>query len=152
IRAVESPSHGALAHINRPAPRTAQIHLAEGDDVGDRDFILRYSVAGQEALAGLLLEPAQPGSQDGYFALFVEPPARPAAQAVVPREYLFVLDVSGSMDGFPLTVSKRLMRRLLAGLRAQDRFDILTFAGASALLSPAPLSATPENLGRANDF
>jgi Ca-activated chloride channel family protein len=32
----------------------------------------------------------------------------PLTEDIPPREYIFVVDVSGSMDGFPLQTSKQL--------------------------------------------
>ena len=64
------------------------------------------------------------------------------------REYLFVVDVSGSMHGFPLDTARALMRDLLAGLKPTETFNILFFSGGADLLSSNPLPATPENCHR----
>ena len=53
------------------------------------------------------------------------------------------------MKGFPLTVSKGLMKNLLGQLRPEDRFNVVLFAGAAAVLSPRSLPATQENLDQA---
>jgi Ca-activated chloride channel family protein len=68
---------------------------------------------------------------------------------VPPRDFLFVVDVSGSMHGFPLDAAKALLRELAARLRPVDSFNVLLFAGDSRLLSPASLPATPENVAAA---
>ena len=65
---------------------------------------------------------------------------------IPPREYIFVLDVSGSMNGFPLDTAKTLIGELIGGLRPIDRFNVLLFSGASRLLSPRSLPATPANI------
>ena len=81
-----------------------------------------------------------------------QPPARPELSQIPPREYIFVIDVSGSMRGFPLTVSKGLMKNLLGQLRPEDRFNVVLFAGAAAVLSDRSLPATQENLDQAWAF
>ncbi|MCC7382983.1 MAG: TonB family protein [Deltaproteobacteria bacterium] len=143
IAAVQSPSH-------RISPRFLSTQRAEVvlDDEwgGNRDFVLRYRLAGEQIDAGLLL---YPGREESYFLLMVQPPARVAAAAIVPREYVFVLDVSGSMSGYPLDVAKRLIGDLLRGLRAQDRFNVVLFAGGSTVLSSESLPATVDNVARA---
>lgn len=143
IAAVQSPSH-------RISPRFLSTKRAEVvlDDEwgGNRDFVLRYRLAGEQIDAGLLL---YPGREESYFLLMMQPPARVAAAAIVPREYVFVLDVSGSMSGYPLEVAKRLIGDLLRGLRAQDRFNVLLFAGGSTVLSSESLPATPDNVAHA---
>jgi Ca-activated chloride channel family protein len=84
--------------------------------------------------------------------LQVEPPARVETDALPPREYVFVLDVSGSMMGFPLDTAKKVLRDLVGGLRPVDRFNVLLFSGGSELLAERSLPATPENLALAARF
>src|ERR1043166_2637243 len=78
-----------------------------------------------------------------------QPPQRPLTDDIPPREYIFVVDVSGSMDGFPLTTSKQLLRELIGKLRPTDLFNVVLFAGDSAVLSPSSLQANQENITRA---
>jgi Ca-activated chloride channel family protein len=113
---------------------------------GNRDFILQYSLKGNKIQTGLLL---YPGEEENFFLLMLEPPDRVNINMVPPREYLFVVDVSGSMHGFPLDVSKALIKKIVEGLREKDYFNILFFAGGSATLSPEPLAATKENKKKA---
>jgi len=125
----------------------AVISLSKKDKYGgNRDFILRYSLKGNKVQTGLLL---YPGKEENFFLLLLEPPDRINIKMVPPREYLFVVDVSGSMNGFPLDVSKALMKDIIEGLRKQDYFNILFFAGGSSVLSSEPLSATRENKKKA---
>jgi Ca-activated chloride channel family protein len=79
----------------------------------------------------------------------LQPPKRVTAQEVPAREYCFIVDVSGSMYGFPLEVSKALIKGIIQGLRQKDYFNILFFAGGSKVLSPYPLAATAENKAKA---
>jgi Ca-activated chloride channel family protein len=113
---------------------------------GNRDFILRYSLKGNKIQTGLLL---YPGKEENFFLLMLEPPDRVDINMVPSREYLFVLDVSGSMHGFPLDVTKTLMKDIIGGLRKKDYFNILFFSGGSSVLSTEPLPATKENKKKA---
>jgi Ca-activated chloride channel family protein len=81
--------------------------------------------------------------------LTVEPPRRVAPAMIPPREYLFVVDVSGSMMGFPLDTAKAVVKALATQLRATDTFNILFFSGGSQTMAPAPVPATPENIAKA---
>ena len=87
-----------------------------------------------------------------YFVAMIEPPKRVTAAQVPARDYVFVLDVSGSMNGFPLDVAKTLMRNLLGSLRPDDTFNVLLFAGASSAYSNAPVGATEVNIAQAIHF
>jgi hypothetical protein len=76
----------------------------------------------------------------------MEPPARVAAGDIPPREYIFVLDVSGSMNGFPLNTAKKLMRDLIAQLKPTDTFNVVLFAGRAAVMSEKSMPATQANI------
>jgi len=88
----------------------ANITLAEPETFsGDRDFILNYRLAGDEIQSGLLLFEDE---DENFFLLMVQPPQRVQPAEIPPREYIFVVDVSGSMNGFPLNTAKKLLRNL----------------------------------------
>jgi len=124
--------------------KKANIYL-QGDSgsVGNRDFILSYHLQDNQIVSGLT---HYTWNGENYFMLVAEPPKRVLAEQVTAREYLFVVDVSGSMNGFPLTVSTQVMEELLTGMRPTDRFNILFFAGGSQTLSPTPLEASNANI------
>lgn len=125
----------------------ATVTLSKKDKYGgNRDFILRYSLEGNKIQTGLLLYPEK---EENFFLLMLEPPEKVRIDMVPPREYLFVVDVSGSMHGFPLNVSKALMKDIIGGLRGKDYFNIIFFSGSSAALSPKPLPAIEENKKKA---
>ena len=145
IQAYNCPSHEVI--VEQDAPEELRLTLdPAGGFGGNRDFILHYQLAGQQVESGLLL---YEGEEENFFLLMAQPPARPELSQIPPREYIFVVDVSGSMHGFPLTVSKGLMKNLLGQLRPEDRFNIVLFAGAAAVLSDRSLPATQENLDQA---
>lgn len=139
------PSH--KTHVDWEGATSARIALDPGDEAGgNRDYILRYRLQGKQVETGLLL---YPGKDEKFFLLMVQPPLRVAPRQIPPREYIFVLDVSGSMSGFPLDTAKVLMRELVGGLRPSDRFNVILFSGGSRLLAPQSLPATPANVNQA---
>ena len=113
---------------------------------GNRDFVVRYRLAGDQIASGLLLFQA---GDENFFLYMAQPPQRVATDAIPPREYIFVVDVSGSMDGFPLNTSKKLLKDLIGKLRPTDLFNVILFAGDSTVLSPHSLPANPHNIGTA---
>lgn len=128
-------------------PSTARVALAPtGDFGGNRDFILRYRLMGKEIQTGLLLSE---GEKENFFLLMVQPPERLKAQDVPPREYVFVLDVSGSMHGFPLDTAKVLIRDLIGHLREKDLFNVILFSGTSSVMAPSSVPATAANVENA---
>ena len=90
-------------------------------------------MAGEEIASGLLL---YQGRNENFFLLMAEPPRVVEPDEVPSREYIFVLDVSGSMNGFPLDTAKKLMSDLANVLRPSDTFNIVVFADGSETFSP----------------
>lgn len=145
ISEVRCPSH--KTHVDWQGESTARITLDPGEAKGgNRDYILRYRLQGKQVETGLLL---YPGKDENFFLLMVQPPQRLAPRQIPPREYIFVLDVSGSMYGFPLDTAKALMRKLIGSLRPTDSFNVILFSGGSRLLAPKSLPATAANVQQA---
>ncbi len=113
---------------------------------GNRDYILKFRLAGKEIQSGLML---YEGKEENFFLLMVQPPERIRPKDIPSREYIFVVDVSGSMHGFPLNTSKELLRDLIGNLKETDKFNVILFAGCSNLMSPSSVPATEENIDMA---
>jgi len=121
--------------------------LADSEtQAGNRDFILRFRLQGEQIVSGLM---TYSKGAENYFLMMTEPPARVESKHIMNREYVFVVDVSGSMNGFPLDTTKQLMTKLLGTLKPTESFNILFFAGDASVLSPEPLTATPEHIQQA---
>ncbi len=147
VKELSSPSHKVKVTYDGPA--RADVAL-DGPGGGNKDFVLRYRLADDRIETGVLLWEGTGNKPEKFFALLMEPPVRPRAAQIPPREYIFLVDVSGSMHGFPLDTAKALMRKLLSNLRPTDQFNVVLFAGASRTLSPdGSLAATQENLNQA---
>ena len=132
---------------NWQSPSIAQLVLDDADSFqGNRDFVLRYRLAGEQITSGLLL---YKGDDENFFLYMAQPPKRVASEDIPAREYIFVVDVSGSMNGFPLNTAKSLLRDLLGQLRPSDLFNVVLFAGDSTVLSEKPLPADQQNISRA---
>ena len=148
LQELASPSHQLV--VRSTGPGRSDVTLAESDRFsGNRDFILRYRLAGQEIASGVLL---YQGRSENFFLLMAQPPQVVQPDEVPPREYIFVLDVSGSMNGFPLDTAKKLMADLANVLRPADTFNIVVFADGSDTFSRVSVPATRPNLIRALQF
>ncbi len=145
LQNVEVTTH--KAKITNVSKTQTRIDLPKSEsDGGNRDFILQYQLAGEATQSGLLL---YEGEEENFFLLISQPPKVVKVEQIPPREYLFIVDISGSMHGFPLDTTKVLLKDLLANLKETDRFNILFFAGGSSVLARESLPATPSNLKRA---
>ncbi len=148
LRGLHSVSHAVDIEELSPSRRNVRLHASER--IPNKDFILRYQVAGEAPQAVVIAEHNAEGG--GYFTLIALPPRQVTDEAVVPRDLIFVLDTSGSMRGKPLDQSKRAMQRLLDGMRPADRFNLVRFAGDTGTLWPEPRPNIPANLAAAKAF
>lgn len=129
------------------SPSTAKVTLDKSEEYGgNRDYILHYRLDGDRIQSGLLL---YEGEKENFFLLMMQPPKRVTNAQIPGREYIFIVDVSGSMHGFPLEISKKLLKNLIGNLRPSDTFNVLLFSGGSSVMSEQSLPATSENINKA---
>src|SRR3989449_964667 len=147
IDAVNSQSHAV--DIERPDLRYAHVRLKNSSVIPNKDFILKYDVAGKAIDDALLTHASEKGK---FFTLILQPPERVTVEDVTPKELVFVLDTSGSMSGFPIEKAKETMKLVLDNLYPADTFNLITFSGDTRILFPEPVPASSENLKKAQAF
>ena len=149
IQDVRSKSHDI--EVNRQSASRASIRLRDEAVIPNKDFILKYDVAGAEIADAILTTPAPGRSKGagGYFTMILQPPARLPESDIQPKELVFVLDTSGSMWGFPLEKAKEVISRALDELYPGDTFNLITFSGDTHIVFPAPVYPTAENIRKA---
>jgi len=145
VKEVTSPSHDIT--VDELGTSRVRVALQPSDaPANNRDFILDYRLAGDRIESGLIL---YRGDDENYFLAMVEPPKAVPVRQIVPREYIFVVDISGSMHGYPLDTAKVLLQHLIGSLRPSDTFNVLLFSGSSRVLSPQSVPATTANINQA---
>jgi Ca-activated chloride channel family protein len=147
IQHVQSPSH--QINLNKINSHEYSIKLRRTDRLPNRDFLLRYQVAGTVPEIATI---AHHDERGGFFTLIIQPPKKVTNEQVVPRELIFILDTSGSMRGFPLTKSKEAMEQLIQGMRPTDRFNVVRFAGDTDTLWEQPRLYTQDHANEAWDY
>lgn len=147
IIAVNSTSHEIdVQQINE---KHAVVKLRDQATIPNQDFLLTFGVAGDTIKDAVL---AHHSDRGGFFTLILQPPQRVHAEDVMPKEIVFVLDTSGSMQGSPLDTAKKTMDLALGTLYPHDTFNLITFSGDTEVLFPEPVPATQENLRKAKKF
>ena len=144
IQHVRSDTH--MLDVQADNEQLWDVRLAAGRIVDNRDFVLRYTLAGNSTQAGLLSHFDE--EKGGFFSLLIEPPAMPRPDEIMRREMVFVLDCSGSMSGLPMQASKAFMRQALRKLRPTDQFRIIRFSDSATEFSVRPLPANQINVQR----
>src|SRR5262245_56588022 len=120
VSELASPSHDIL--IDRPASDMAEVQLQSAVEIANRDLVIRYRLGGKAPQLAFLANREPRGS---HFLLMLQPPSQLGTAEIAPREYVFVIDTSGSMAGYPLQIAKDAMRRLLQTMRPVDRFQLI---------------------------
>ncbi len=136
-----------LVTIDKTGDSGAKITLSPQDAIPNKDFILKYAVAGAKPSVALLTY--NQGSGDGYFMLMAQPATEDATAKTFPRELVFVVDGSGSMLGAPLEKAKATLREFLKRSRPDDTLQVILFAGKATKVFDAPVPATAENADKA---
>jgi Ca-activated chloride channel family protein len=145
IQNITCTSHKVDIQYDRTSHALIKLDPSEKNS-GNRDFIVKYQLAGTKIESGILLFE---GEKENFFLLMFQPPQRVTVNQIPPREYIFIVDVSGSMYGFPLDMSKNLLKDLIGNLRPMDKFNVLLFSGGASVMSEQSLPVTPENIHHA---
>ncbi|XP_040009509.1 inter-alpha-trypsin inhibitor heavy chain H5 [Xiphias gladius] len=108
----------------------------------DADFIILYDVDLRDLIGDVQV-------YDGYFVHYFAPRGLP----VVPKDVIFVIDVSGSMIGTKIKQTKQAMSTILGDLREGDHFNIITFSDkVHTWKKGRTVRATRQNVRDAKDF
>lgn len=147
IQQFECRSHPVVE--NKGGAGKVSVALKNQETIPNKDFILRYRTATDQVSDALL---THKDARGGFFTLLLQPPQKVQRKDAVGRELIFVLDTSGSMQGFPITQAKFVMSRAIDQMGPQDTFNLITFSGDTNILWDAPRPNTPQNREEAQSF
>ncbi|MFN2200511.1 MAG: VIT domain-containing protein [Caldilineaceae bacterium] len=145
IRTIYSPSHDV--DINKTGNREAAIHYSSEGMVEQSDFALYYGISKDSV--GVNLISNRPAGEDGYFVLLATPGIEVASDEIVDRNVVFVLDVSGSMEGPKLAQAKDAVRHVVERLNPGDRFNLIAFSTGARLWNDKLTAVTPDAIADA---
>ncbi len=124
LRTLYSPSHEVV--IERTGSDAAVIGFESSDPAQQRDFTLYWG--SDQAAVGVNLLSYKPAGEDGFFLLLAAPSVDVAADAVIERDIVLVLDVSGSMEGEKIIQAQAAARFVVEHLNEGDRFALVSFS------------------------
>ncbi|TDI95439.1 MAG: VWA domain-containing protein [Deltaproteobacteria bacterium] len=125
--------------VERLGSARARVRLRERAEIPNRDFVLRYAVAGEEVRSGFL---SHRNGGDGYVSFILLPPKRVTSGTAAPKELIFVIDRSGSQSGRPLNKAKQTMLWILDHMNPNDTFQVVDFANTTNMLFERPERAS----------
>jgi len=131
---------------SRAGSERLHVQLSPLDNIPNKDFVLRFRVAGETIKSALVTHRDERG---GFFTLMLYPPQSLECVKRAPMEMVFVLDCSGSMNGQPIAKSKEAVKRALRKLGPDDTFQVVRFSVGASQFGPEPVAATAQNVQRA---
>ena len=127
------------------------VRLADQQVPADRDFELAWRPVLDTQPRAVLFQEQMDG--EAYAMLSVFPPDLLALGKInLPRDVIFVIDVSGSMHGASLEQARGALLLALARLPPQDRFNLIWFNNQSGALYPDAQPADYQNIQHAMRF
>jgi len=146
IRTLYSPNPGVS--VARQGENKAIITYAPASAAEAQDLSLFYSTRQDPLAAGLLT--FKESGEDGYFMLSLSPKTHVDEKVVTPKDIVFIMDRSGSMDeNGKIEQARKALTYCLKRLSAQDRFGIVDFATDTSEFEEHLVSASPDNKERA---
>jgi Ca-activated chloride channel family protein len=136
---IESKTHSIKLENNTVTARNIKL---------DKDFVLDVSLREQTFSKGYFHELPN-GNKVVYLSFF---PDIQMEKQHISGEYVFVIDISGSMDGFKLEQTKEAVIKCLKLLKEGDRFNIVPFESGYEFFSENPVEYNAENYKKAKKF
>jgi Ca-activated chloride channel family protein len=148
MASLKSVSHPIKVH--RLEDGRQRVELENGATIPNRDFVVEAQQAqGISPRMGLFLSPD--GSGETHFLLTAFPPTVQPRERV-PMEMLYMIDVSGSMEGTSIEQAREALLQALDRLSPNDRFAILAFNNTYEEFAQEVLPASTENLAAARRY
>ncbi|CAD5193416.1 unnamed protein product [Musa acuminata subsp. malaccensis] len=118
-----------LKEKNRQAGKLTFLCEADVESWSNKDFDFSFSIYSNNLFGGILLKSAttNDGDERDMFSLYLFPGSNQKRKVVFKNEVVFVVDISGSMQGKPIENVKSALSTSLLELRPGDYFDIIAF-------------------------
>jgi Ca-activated chloride channel family protein len=149
LGSVKSPSHPIV--VEEGKRYRYAVDLAQGVEPADKDFILEWTPAvGREPRAVFYSEEV---NGERYDLLMVMPPDAPGAAGLrLPREAVFIIDTSGSMQGESMEQARQALLLALGRLQPGDWFNVVEFNSEAKALFPNSVPADPGTVATARHY
>jgi Ca-activated chloride channel family protein len=149
LKTVYSPSHDVS--VRRMDDYNATASWEGRGEFPDRDFLLYYATSVSDV--GLSLLTYQSVDKDGFFLLIASPRFSVPKERILPRQVVFVLDRTGSMQANKkMEQARNALQFCLDKLHPHDRFNVITFNESPDILFQTLVPANAENIRKAHAF
>ncbi|HEX9973761.1 MAG TPA: VWA domain-containing protein, partial [bacterium] len=139
LKNIYSPSHEV--DISRADDHHAKISYEGKRRDSEDNFVLYYSLSQKDfGLSLLTYRPEE--KENGFFMLLISPKTEIAKDEIINKDLVFILDVSGSMDGEKIKQAKDALQYCIKNLDNDDRFNLISFSTESKLFKKGLVSAS----------
>lgn len=146
IHSIASQLHEVKSNQQRTH---AHVELANKETIPNKDFVLKWEVAGEKIQSGCL---THRDDKSGFFSLMLMPPKKVQPEEVSPKEMVFLVDCSGSQNGAPLEKAKETLSYIVDHMNSNDTFQVVAFSSGQKEFAERPQIASPEMKKKAKDF
>ena len=136
--------------VTESADHRYTVHLADGPVPANRDFELVWTPDVAAAPGAAVFAERKDGQT--YALAMIVPPATAGDAPRSPREAVFIVDTSGSMEGTSILQAKEALQLALDRLQPGDRFNVIEFNSVTRSLFGAPMPVDTATLARAKSF
>jgi Ca-activated chloride channel family protein len=151
LRNIYSPSHAVDVRPSQGGQRARISFETAAAGREPQDFQLFYTLSGEDFGLSLLTH-REPG-KDGYFLLMISPKDNWAESEYTAKDIVFVIDTSGSMaEEGKMEKARAAMLFGVKTLRAEDRFNVISFAGEERLMESGLIQADERGRARGVEF
>lgn len=149
LRNVYSPTHAI--DVKRSGDRRSLVSFESEKGKEPQDFQLFYTLSKEDF--GLTLLTHREAGKHGYFLLMISPKDDWSEQEYSAKDVVFVVDTSGSMaEAGKMDKARAALLYGVRILRAQDRFNIISFAGEEHLMETGLIPADDKGRARGETF
>ncbi|MBN2209233.1 MAG: VWA domain-containing protein [Candidatus Coatesbacteria bacterium] len=147
LKNIYSPSHSIA--LTRLSDTEASVSIESNDLRADKDFSLYYTLSRDDVGINLM---SHKDGDDGYFLLLAAPKYASDRRSPPPKEVVFVLDISGSMQGAKIEQARSAAKHIVSNLGGDDYFNIIVFNDQVRKFKSAQVRATKPDVKEAIEF
>ncbi len=147
LKNIYCPSHSIA--LTRLSDTEASVSFECNDLKADKDFRLYYTLSRDDVGINLL---SHKDGGDGYFLLLAAPKYASERRRRPPKEVVFVLDTSGSMQGAKIEQARQAAKHIVSNLGDKDYFNLIVFNDQIRKFKSTQVKATKPDVKRAIEF
>lgn len=125
------------------------VNLAPHSEIPNKDFVLSWHVGSKRLQSGVQMHRV---SKDGYVSISLMPPDKVASDEKVAKEFIFLVDCSGSQAGLPIQKAKDTLLYILEKMGPNDTLQILAFSNDVRQLFDKPRFMSATNKSDAKNY